>query len=150
MYVSQLLGKKLRDSGGRPVGRIRDLLAQVHGSAAPYLTGLVFRHQRALYRIALLHVRHLDAPTPIVALEHAGQYRPEAESETLHLKDDILDRQLIDLEERRMVRVNDVVLAASSDVWRVVGVDHSLRALMRRLLPRGLRWSATDQAMLPW
>ena len=51
---------------------------------------------------------------------------------------DVLDKQLIDVDGKRVVRVNDVQLIHAADDWRVTGADISLQGLWRRLAPAGL------------
>ena len=43
------------------------------------------------------------------------------------------DRQVVDLEGRRVVRINDLDLAQRDGVWRLVAVDISPSALLRRM-----------------
>ncbi|HEY0049432.1 MAG TPA: CBS domain-containing protein, partial [Pyrinomonadaceae bacterium] len=54
------------------------------------------------------------------------------------LAKDVLDKQLIDVDGKRVVRVNDVQLIAVGDEWRVTGADVSFQGFLRRLMPSGL------------
>ena len=49
------------------------------------------------------------------------------------LKKDVLDRQLINVDGARLVRANEIELARLEGWYRVVGVDVSLRSLVRRV-----------------
>jgi hypothetical protein len=51
----------------------------------------------------------------------------------LLLKRDILDKQIVDIQGFRIVKVNDLKLAQVKNVTRLVGVDISLVGLLRRL-----------------
>jgi CBS domain-containing protein len=51
----------------------------------------------------------------------------------LRLRRDVLDKQIVDVQDHRVVRVSDVRLAQCGSHYCVVGVDASLRATLRRL-----------------
>jgi Mg/Co/Ni transporter MgtE len=51
----------------------------------------------------------------------------------------VLDKQLIDVDGKRVVRVNDVQIIETANDWRVTGADVSLIGLWRRLAPHFLR-----------
>jgi hypothetical protein len=52
---------------------------------------------------------------------------------------DVLDKQLIDVDGKRVVRVNDVQIIEAANDWRVTGADVSLSGLWRRLAPSFMR-----------
>jgi CBS domain-containing protein len=63
---------------------------------------------------------------------------------------DVLDNQLIDVDGKRVVRVNDVQLIDAGDMWRVSGADVSLRGFLRRLMPKGFFGSARPVEVIDW
>jgi Mg2+ transporter MgtE len=63
----------------------------------------------------------------IEPLPHGGQ------AGDLRLARDLLDKQIVDTQGFRVVKVNDLKLAQIRDAARLVGADISLRALLRRL-----------------
>jgi len=77
------------------------------------------------------------------------QHFQRRDSEVL-LKKDVLDRQLINIEGARLVRANEIELARSDGWYRVVGVDVSLRGLVRRLVPRVLARRVSLGTFLDW
>ena len=66
--------------------------------------------------------------TPLTAIT---PYQPN--DDDLRLRRDMLDKQIVDVQDYRVVRVSDVRLAESGGRYCVVGVDASLRATLRRL-----------------
>jgi len=52
---------------------------------------------------------------------------------TLHLVEDVLDRQVIDVQGKKVRRVNDLQLSASNGSYLLIGVDIGVRGLLRRL-----------------
>jgi magnesium transporter len=70
------------------------------------------------------------------------------EGEVLLTKD-VLDKQLIDVDGKRVVRVNDVQLI-EADKWRVTGADVTFRGFLRRLLPTGLYGNNVAVEVIDW
>jgi CBS domain-containing protein len=66
-----------------------------------------------------------------VPKEQIKPYQPTGQE--LWLADQMLDHQIVDIEGRRVVRVNDVQLAHVQEKYRLTGVDVSGRGLLRRL-----------------
>jgi Mg/Co/Ni transporter MgtE len=66
------------------------------------------------------------------------------------LKKDVLDRQLINVDGARLVRANEIELARVEGWYRVVGVDVSLRGLVRRVIPRRLGRRVDAGGFLDW
>ncbi len=64
-----------------------------------------------------------------------------------YLKEDLLDKQVIDIDGKRLVRVNDVILEANGEL-KVVGIDIGFAGILRRL---GMNRIIKLQArILPW
>src|SRR5690606_13303769 len=66
------------------------------------------------------------------------------------LRKDVLDNQLIDVDGKRVVRVNDVQLIDTGHVWRVSGADVSLQGFVRRLMPQGFFGSDRPVEVIDW
>src|SRR5204862_1367570 len=63
---------------------------------------------------------------------------------------DVLDNQLIDVDGKRVVRVNDVQLIEAGGTWRVSGADVSLQGFVRRLMPKGFYGSDRPVEGIEW
>jgi len=63
---------------------------------------------------------------------------------------DVLDNQLIDVDGKRVVRVNDVQLIETGEAWRVAGADVSLQGFVRRLMPKGFYGADRPVELLDW
>src|SRR5215211_257406 len=138
LYLSQVLGRPIRDLEGERVATIKDVIVRLGADDHPPVTGLVARYRRrdfflSRWRITQLNQNGVRLNSDILDL------RPfvRRESEVL-LARDVLDKQLIDVDGKRVVRVNDVQLIEAATEWRVTGADVSLQGLWRRLLPQGL------------
>jgi magnesium transporter len=150
LYLSQVLGRPVRDLEGERVATIKDVIVRLGEDDHPPVTGLVARYRRRdfflpRWRIAEFNERGAQLNADILDL------RPFArrESEVL-LARDVLDKQLIDVDGKRVVRVNDVQLIDAANEWRVTGADVSLQGLWRRLTPHNFIGTNRPVEVIDW
>jgi len=131
LYVSQLKGKQVWDAWGAPVGRCVDVLIGGPDEAFPPLRALALRDGDPRF-VAAEQVSGLY-PSIILTVprEEIKPYTPHGDE--LWLIDRVLDRQIVDTEGRRVVRVNDLQIAKVRDRFCLTGVDVGGRGLLRRL-----------------
>ncbi len=147
-----LIGRPVLNQSGEEVGRLVDMVAQVHGitDAYPALTGIVVRVGR---RRAFLDASAIDrverrSVTLRTARLDLREFRRREGEVLLHR--DILDHQLVDTDEVQVIRPADLYLAQVGDKVRLVGVDVSLQTLLRRLGPKHFRWHPTPDRVIDW
>src|SRR5918995_532128 len=150
LYLSQVLGRPIRDLEGERVATVKDVIVRLGADDHPPLTGLVARYRRrdfflSRWRITELNEHGVRLNSDILDL------RPlvRRESEVL-LARDVLDKQLIDVDGKRVVRVNDVQIIQAAGDWRVTGADVSLQGLWRRLAPSGFAGTRKTVEVLDW
>ncbi|CAN5162011.1 CBS domain-containing protein [soil metagenome] len=149
LYLSQVLRRPVRDREGERVASIRDVVVRL-GEDHPPVTGLVARYGRR------------DFYLPRQRLASFGESGVQLNSDKLDLRPfarrecevllarDVLDKQLIDVDGKRVVRVNDVQLIVAGGEWRVTGADVSLQGLWRRLAPQGFVGSRRTVEVIDW
>jgi magnesium transporter len=133
-YLSEMVGKSVTDVNGERVGRLEDLIASPHGEVAPpQIVALVVKRGSDLLLIPYDEAAALLAPAiPLLhPLEGIVQYQPDEND--LYLARDVLDKQIIDTDGVRVVRVNDLELARVNGHFFVANVDIGGLGLMRRL-----------------
>src|SRR5215470_8719846 len=137
LYLSQVLGRPIRDLEGLRVATVKDVIVRLGADDHPPVTGLVARYRRrdfflSRWRISDLNLQGVRLNSDILDL------RPfvRRDGEVL-LARDVLDKQLVDVDGKRVVRVNDVQIIEAANEWRVTGADVSLHGLWRRLAPAG-------------
>src|SRR3982751_4339495 len=150
LYLSQVLGQPIRDLEGERVATVKDVIVRLGADDHPPVTGLVARYRRrdfflSRWRITELNQHGVRLNSDILDL------RPFVRrgSEVL-LARDVLDKQLIDVDGKRVVRVNDVQLIEAGKEWRVTGADVSLQGLWRRLLPAGFVGTSRPVEVIDW
>jgi CBS domain-containing protein len=154
LYLSQLLGAAVEDQQQTRAGKVIDVLtpaAQVGQNIASYPDALLIEgeEERPL-RVPLASLeRHEHLIRLRVPVEQLQPINAD-ELEDVRLAQDVLDKQVIDIEHKKAVRVNDICFA---DDWRILGVDHSTLGLIRRLAPSwlfGARNNPSASSLIPW
>ena len=148
--VTQLLRSPVFNAAGEQVGRVEDLIAKLAEGGYPPITGLrvgvgghdVFVARQLIEKLQPGAVR-LNAATLDMT---PFQRRP---GEVL-LSGDVLGRHLMDVARGRIVQAHDLVLGQVDGEWRLLGVDRSPRAMLRRLVPRRGRPDLRHHVILDW
>ncbi len=150
LMVTQLLRSPVLNPAGEELGRLEDLIVKLDGGGYPPVTGIKVRMGGREVFVSGKNIEKL-APGEVrlktKALDTgAFQRRP---GEVL-LAADVLGRHLMDVVRGRIVQAHDLVLGHSEDGWRLLGVDRSPRAMLRRLVPRRGRPDLRKHAILDW
>ncbi|NTU65112.1 MAG: magnesium transporter [Chloroflexi bacterium] len=133
-YVSELLGKPVADVDGVRIGHLDDLIAIMRGDVPhPVVTAIVVKRSRGNLIVPMSDVVVLVAPAiPLTRLiKDIEPYQPGERD--VYLVRDVLDKQIIDTNGVRVVRVNDLELTRVNSDFYVANVDISGLGLMRRL-----------------
>jgi CBS domain-containing protein len=152
VHMSSVLRSPLLDKAGERLGRVEDLIVRLADGGYPPVTGLKAR----------IGGRELFVPAGRIAALEPGAVRLAGETLSLGrferrvgevlLGADVLGRKLVAVEADppRLITAHEIELACIDGWWRVVGVDHSARARLRRLLPRRMRSMISDRPFLDW
>ena len=133
LFLSRFVGRPVRDRHDEAFGKVRDLIVAL-GERYPPVTGLVVRvaGDREIF-VPWSDVDHADERgarlrTPSIDIT-SFQQRPNE----IRLWRDLQDKQIVDVEGRKIVRVNDIQLAPVRGRLRLVAVDVGLAGILRRL-----------------
>ncbi len=150
IFVSQLMNLLVRARDGSDIGILSDVVVRIDDRSYPPISGIVVRDQRRAMFIPA---------TDIVAITHSNialntmqlnlQRFSRRDGEVL-LNKDVLDHQIIDINGRRIVRVNDIQMARIEHEYCVVGVDISPQAIVRRLAPRAAAQYIVGRQVISW
>ena len=140
--LTALLGTPVTDAQGHLRGRLKDI-AVATGPDAGKVAGLVLKTRTGLCIVPSEDV--METPAGTLELRSSGAMTPLKDDEKyLYLQQDLVDRQIIDIHGRKVVRVIDVDLEwlgrGAAHLLRVAEVEVGLRGAFRRvfkgLLPR--------------
>ena len=152
LFLTSIVDRPVQGQSGELIGKLDDLLVRFgeqRDERYPPIAGLVVRDGRRRFFIPAAHLQDLNGATRLSSSIVDLQPFSRRDGEVL-LRRDVLDHQLIDITGRRIVRVNDVQLTRIDGVLRVVGVDISARALLRRLGPRSLASRIVGRQIIDW
>jgi CBS domain-containing protein len=150
LYVSQILKQPVLDARNEKIAAISDVIVRYGDEEYPPVIGLVARYRRRNFFMPSRDFTDLGlhgARMTSTILDLTPFIRREGE---VMLGKDVLDNQLIDVDGKRVVRVNDVQLIESGDTWRVTGADVSLQGFVRRLMPKGFYGSDRVVEVIDW
>jgi CBS domain-containing protein len=150
LYISQIIGRPIFDSRKDKIAAISDVLVRYGDDDYPPVIGIVARLRRRDFFIPdrnISELNELGARMSSAKLNLTPFERREGE---VLLSKDVLDNQLIDVDGKRVVRVNDVQLIDTGDKWRVSGADVSLQGFLRRLMPKGFYGSSRAVEVIDW
>ncbi len=152
MHLSSVLRSPLLDRAGERLGRVEDLIVRLADGGYPPVTGLKARIGGRELFVPVDRVDSLEPGAVRLSGEKLSLRRFERRVGEALLGGDVLGRKLVDVEADppRLITAHEIELACIDGWWRVVGVDHSTRAQLRRALPRRLRGMVADGAFLDW
>jgi CBS domain-containing protein len=152
LHLSAILRSPLLDSAGERLGRVEDLIVRLADGGYPPVTGLKVRIGGRDLFVPVDRVAALEPGVVRLAGEKLSLRRFERRPGEVLLGQDVLGRTLVDVEADPpvLVSAHEIELACIDGWWRVVGVDHTARARLRRCLPRRLRGLIADQAFIDW
>lgn len=127
-FLSQIVGKPVFDSQEQKVGSIEDLCVPAHQAPFPQIAAIKVGERWVPWR----QVESLEGqPRLRVPADQIRDYslRPH----DVRLREEVLDHQVVDVEGRKVRRVNDLAISPTNGHYSLLGVDISTRALFRRL-----------------
>ena len=132
LFLSQILGKRIVDAEGRPLGKIVDLVASL-AEPYPYVTDVVLRNREGLFFFPWQIITDVDGKLVVHSLTPEVLREPVLREGELLLKDALLDKQVVDTNGAKVLRVNDLHLLKARNNLFLIHVDVGFRGLMRRV-----------------
>jgi magnesium transporter len=137
-YLSRVVGVKAYDADGVFIGVVKDL--QVESDSAnlnsghPAVTGIKLKQKNrvAYYSFDYFQVDKSNGKIKIIASQLVDLPEQNIDND-LSLVESVLDKQIIDLNGRKLVRVNDVRLVSLPTGSFAVAVDIGIEGLLRRI-----------------
>lgn len=134
MFVSDLINDPVVDRVQEPVGRVKDIIITL-GETFPKVTGLVIKREDSNKETVLL-LAEVDLIGPQFVTTKSIKSRiiftDRREGEVL-LGRDVFDKQIVDVDGARVIRVNDLKLAKVEQEVRLIAADVGIAGLLRRM-----------------
>jgi len=138
-YLSSIIGKEVFGADGDAIGILKDLLINTAPSGQndpnqQLVLGVKLRIRKETKFYSFSTFRVVKAREMInVTCSELIELNSEEISNGLLLVENILDKQIVDLNGRKLVRVNDVRLATLPTGTFAVAVDIGIEGLLRRI-----------------
>jgi magnesium transporter len=138
-YLSGIIGKEAFDADGDAIGIIKDLLVNAvpSGQNDPnqqLVTGVRLKVHKEINFYSFKSFRVVKAREMLnVSCTGLVELSREEVENGLLLVENILDKQIVDLNGRKLVRVNDVRLATLPAGTFAIAVDIGIEGLLRRI-----------------
>ncbi len=133
IYLSSVIGRSVINSNGDQIGILRDLI-MVPGEVFPEVSHIVIKSRKGIKTLPWSEVSlftHVVISIGSVKPQRLDMYLPE-EGDIL-VKRDLLDKQIVDVDGAKVVRVNDIKLGKLNHKLCIFSVDIGFRGLLRRL-----------------
>ena len=133
LFLSSLLDRPVTDAGGARLGKLADLVVAT-GEPYPPVESLVVKGPGGRRLYPWNAVAQLSEAGLALKADAAGVPPPdEPPPDRIPLAEDILDRQIVDVHDAKLVRVNDLHFLEVKGQLRVAHVDVGFRGLIRRM-----------------
>jgi CBS domain-containing protein/sporulation protein YlmC with PRC-barrel domain len=140
-YLSQVLGKKVLSPEGRILGRIKDLLLEVITSARkdsepvrPKVIAAKINVNRVdrIYDFSSFEIRKEQGSLRIRCTD-VEEIRMDYLSNVLWLRGSVIDKQIVDINGKKLVRVRDVRMVEIPSGTYALAVDVGIEGWFRRM-----------------
>jgi CBS domain-containing protein/sporulation protein YlmC with PRC-barrel domain len=132
LFISEILKKPVLDPKGDELGRVKDFVI-VKGEPLPKISSIIIERKKGLLNLPWT-VLNIFNKRIISANVYGEALQPYAlDEKDLLLARDILDKQIVDVNGVKVVRVNDVKLEGYDTEAVLIAVDVGMRGILRRL-----------------
>ena len=139
-FLSRIIGVKVYNQQGAPIGTVKDLLIESEPAAnqdsvrRPGVQGVSIKINNKVNHYSFEHfeVSKVKGKLKVLCakLEELPKFKRD---QSIPLAELVLDKQIVDLEGRKVVRVNDVRLAKINNGTFAIAVDVGAEGLLRRI-----------------
>jgi magnesium transporter len=134
-YLSEIIGRSVTDCDGKIFGKLKDVIVRPWAEFPHPLIEAVTVEIKGNKTRYLPFVAVAALLSPVIPLKYRWDEVPsfELKEDDILLSRDVLDKQIIDTEGARVVRVNDVELVRVNGTIYVSNVDVSWLGIIRRI-----------------
>lgn len=157
IYLSQIIDRPVWDPRGQRLGRCTDILVQERAHGSPQVRAIAMTDLKG--QQLLVPADQVSSFVPAVLLKTSSPPPYQPTGHEIYVRRQVLDRQIVDVEGRRLVRVNDVQLARAGDqgAYYLAGVAVGASSFIRRLGLEpvsarllGVLGKEPSQRVIPW
>ncbi|MGB9978683.1 magnesium transporter [Methanobacterium sp.] len=131
-FISEIIEKPVFDSNGKIIGKCKDCIISAKRSY-PVINAIIIRgaHKKDI-NIPWEYINNSRSILSInTTFENIKEYN--IDKNDIKLVEDVFDKQLVDVEGKKIRRINDLQVSPVDNHYRLIGVDVSLKGALRRL-----------------
>ena len=135
LFLSELLNRSIMSYEGKSIGKLVELKVKL-GELFPKVTTLrvKLRRGKKLFALDWSEVDSLNGNAVSLKPDAEKKLKPlELNEGEILLREELLDKQVVDTYGAKIERVNDIHLLIADGELRIVHVDFGIRGLFRRL-----------------
>jgi magnesium transporter len=133
-FLSEIVGKpaSMMENGRRKsIGKVVDFVVNEPQHTFPKVDSIVLKIRNRTLLAPADTVLDIDATGVLLGVQPTQPAPPE--DQALYLIEDLFDKQIVDVDGRKLVRINDLEIANTGGTFRVVAADVGVSGLLRRL-----------------
>lgn len=130
-FLSKVLYKKIYDEFNEPIGKLCDIYVTTE-DGLPRAIGYMVKKDGEIINCEFKRISFFEDDDKI-KIKGEGIREIILQRYSYLLSKHLLDRQIVDIDGKKLVRVNDLRMAEIAGEYRVVAVDSGVLALGRRL-----------------
>ncbi len=132
IFVSEVYKKPVLDQTGEEIGKLKDIIVAL-GEPFPAVTTLLVESKKGTYLFPWDTVNLFNRRVISINMRSAELRTAEVQPADILIFRDLLDKQIVDINGAKLVRVNDLELGDVKGKLCLVASDIGLRGLLRRL-----------------
>jgi CBS domain-containing protein len=132
LFFSEIIRRPVFDPKGEIIGKVKDALI-VKGDPLPVISALIVQRKGKLHIIkwAAINIFNKRVISSFLYANSLEEY--VFSDDNLLAVRDILDKQIVDANGAKVVRVNDIKLEGYNGIAVLIAVDVGMRGILRRL-----------------
>ncbi len=132
MYLSDFIKKPVLSPTGKKVGKLKDVIVSSDHSY-PIIKALeITTNDKRTLNISWRYIGTLGNEIKLkYPLKDLTEYK--IQKHDIILLKDVMDRQVVDIEDKKIRRVNDIKISPTNGHFHVIGVDIGVNGILRRL-----------------
>lgn len=131
-FLSEIMKKTVVDLDGNKIGKFKDFIVSVN-VLYPVVEAVSIRTSRKDDIIVSWEdIDHINKEIMLkVKFKDINEYK--LKKRDIGLVNEVLDKQVVDLEGKKIRRINDLRFSTARGYYRLIGVDISFKGILRRL-----------------
>lgn len=140
-FYSQVVGCKVFDVCKHYLGKVMDFVVDLSPAATiegepfrPQLNAILVKYNKETYYLSFTQISVAESDgRSLIFVNGVSRVDATIAGETLLLGQGFLDQQIVDINGRKVVRVNDIQMVSFSNAIYAIAVDVGIEGLLRRL-----------------